>query len=200
MAEIELTDSSDICLSGGADGADLQWGMCSGKAGHIVRHFIFEGHRSKAPKEELVVLTSEQLLEADAALKKANKTLKRSFPTRNNFVNSLFRRNYYQVSWANSVYAVANIENGMVSGGTSWAVQMFIDRFDGKPCPAYVYDQATSVWFSWDGADKGWNPCVLDHPPKPTGIWAGIGSRDLKDNGKDAIRNLLGYVKTSAVT
>lgn len=185
---MNLDDDLNVCLSGGAEGADQQWGMCAGMAGHKVIHFIFAEHRSKVPESEKVVLTSSQLLEADSALEKANKTLKRRWPVRNPFVASLLRRNFFQVRWASSLYAVATLEKGMVSGGTAWAVQMFLDRFGGQSCPAYVYDQATASWYVWEGS---W--VAIDAPPVPEGIWAGIGSRDLKQNGKDSIRSLLGY-------
>lgn len=188
----------NICLSGGADGADLQWGMTAGKAGHMVRHFSFRGHKSKAPDAEIAVLTPEQLVEADRHLEIANKTLKRRFPSQNEHVNNLLRRNYYQVNWAESVYAIATIERGLVTGGTAWAVQMFLDRFGGGPCAAYVYDQTVSKWFVWDGPQVGWSEII--EPPAPAGVWAGIGSRDLKQNGKDAIRALMSYESTSAVT
>jgi hypothetical protein len=29
-------------------------------------------------------------------------------------------------------------------------------------------------------------------PPRPEGVWAGIGSRDLAENGRRAIRELMG--------
>ncbi|RYD65856.1 MAG: hypothetical protein EOP84_31585 [Verrucomicrobiaceae bacterium] len=70
-----------ICVSGGADGSDQQWGMVAGTAGHQVFHFIFPGHHSTAPASELVVLSAEQLVEADPFLIRANKTLERTFPT-----------------------------------------------------------------------------------------------------------------------
>lgn len=181
----------NLCVSGGADGADLQWGMVAGRAGYAVRHFTFTGHRSKAPAEEIVVLTKDQLAVADVHLHTANRTMKRKWPVSNQFVANLLRRNYYQVAWSDAVYAVASIENGMVTGGTSWAVQMFLDRFGFDPAPVYVFDQLTDRWLTWNGS--GWDE--IDQPPKPSGVWAGIGSRDLKDNGKMAIRNLLGYVK-----
>ncbi len=183
----------NTCLSGGADGADLQWGMCAGKAGHHVVHWSFEGHRSKAPEVEVSVLSKDQLEAADPFVKRANTTLKRHFPTRNGFVNNLLRRNYYQVTWAQAVYAVANLEDSKVSGGTAWATQMYMDRFliDGEPmdqCRLFLFDQLTSSWFQWHGV---WSP--IETPPKPEGVWAGIGSRELLEPGKLAIRSLLGY-------
>ena len=183
-----LDDDLNVCLSGGADGADLQWGMTAGKLGHKVIHFVFAEHKSKAPESEKVVLTETQLLEADDSLEKANLTLKRRWPSTNRFVSSLLRRNYFQIRWAESLYAVSSIEKGLVTGGTSWAVQMFLDRFEGKPSAAYVYDQETASWYKWEGF---W--AIIDVPPIPTGIWAGIGSRELKQNGKNAIRDLMGY-------
>lgn len=181
----------NICLSGGADGADLQWGMVAGLAGQSVRHFTFTGHRSKAPVEEIVVLSPAQLSVADPYLAAANRTMKRRWPVKNTHVANLLRRNYYQVAWSDSVYAVASFENGMVTGGTCWAVQMFIDRHGFDPAAAYVFDQAADIWMTWDGTK--WIECT--DVPVPSGVWAGIGSRDLADNGKDAIRNLLGYTR-----
>ncbi len=183
---------TDICLSGGAEGADLQWGMVAGWAGHRVFHFTFPTHRSKAPQAEIVVLETEQLLLADPFLAKANRTLRRRWPVRNQHVASLLRRNYYQVCEAQSVYAVAAIdEDGLVTGGTSWAVQMFLDRFETEKRAAYVYDQNEEHWLTWD---CGWE--VIDSPPRPSGVYAGIGSRDLKSCGKNAIRDLYGYPTT----
>jgi hypothetical protein len=186
----------DICLSGGAEGADLQWGMCAGMIGHMVVHFSFSGHRSAAPEAELVVLTPEQLEAADGPCKAASKGIKRWFPPKSLFVKNLLRRNWYQVKDAERVYAVASFEDGIVTGGTSWAVQMFIDRFDGEACEAYVFDQITGAWFMWAGED-GW--LAVTDVPKPHGVWAGIGSRKLLPNGKQAIRTLLGYVSNASL-
>lgn len=190
-----LNDDTNICLSGGADGADVQWGMCAGYAGHLVKHFGFNGHRSMAPQSEIVILTQDQLDLVDPFLVEADKTLKRWYPgKRSQFVKNLLRRNYYQVAWSDSVYAVAGLDGKGVTGGTGWAVQMFIDRFNGEACPAYVFNQEEDAWYKFNGADMvRW--CHLpEGPPVPTGVWAGIGSRDLKQNGKEAIRKLMGYV------
>lgn len=185
----------DICLSGGAEGADLQFGMVAGSCGHRVFHFIFDGHRSKAPEAEKVVLKAEQLSIADPYLVKANKTLRRKWPVSNPFTANLLRRNYYQVCEASAVYAVSELDDdGLVKGGTSWACQMFIDRFPpGDDLPIYVFDQSLSQWFSWQvGA---WE--AIDQPPRPSGVWAGIGSRKLNDAGKNAIRNLFDFVPSN---
>lgn len=185
---IPLNEKTNICLSGGAIGADLLWGMTAGQIGHAVFHFVFEKHDSKAPQSELVVLSHDQLVMADPYLEKANDTLKRRWPANGYFVRSLLRRNWYQVQWASSLYAVSKIENGKVDGGTAWAVQMFIDQNNNAPCGCYVYDQIAEVWYKWEGK---W--VQIDEPPEPSGIWAGIGTRGINTSGKNAVKKLMRY-------
>jgi len=182
--------NDNLCLSGGADGADLQWGMTAGSAGMTVIHWTFREHRhqSQAPAAELVELNQQQLAEADPYCQKANLTLQRRFPTSSVFGTNLLRRNWYQVRDAQACYAITEIKNGIVQGGTAWAVQMFKDRFNGEPCPAYVFCQTTCHWFEWTGT---WSP--IYEPPKPSGIFAGVGTRNLSLTGKLAIRVLMDY-------
>ena len=178
----------NICLSGGAEGADLMFGMCAGSAGHTVIHFHFRGHKSNAPPSELVELTKEQLEAADQKVVQANIVLKRHYPTSKQFVNNLLRRNWYQVESSERCYAVSSIKNGQVQGGTAWATTMYIQKHSMEACECYVFCQDTGMWYKWE---KMWLP-ILD-PPAPHGIWTGIGSRDVKQNGKDAIRKLLNW-------
>jgi hypothetical protein len=186
--------NKNICLSGGALGADLQWGMMAGRIGHSVIHWSFSGHKSLAPDQELVILKQDQLDKADAALIQASKSLKRPAPDKRSLhVANLLRRNYYQVQWAESLYAVTELKNGKPSGGTAWAVQMYIDRFlhGSEPLEGarlYLYDQLTDAWFQWTGS---WNQMEAD-PPMPSGVWAGVGTRQLTEKGKWAIRNVMG--------
>ena len=180
-----------MCLSGGAEGADLQFGMTAGMAGHSVIHWSFANHKSDAPPQEIVVLTEEQLSDADEPCKKASASLKKYYPPKSPYVRNLLRRNWYQVAAAERVYAVSVIVDGIVQGGTSWATQMFIDRFDGGSCECYVYDQLEEQWFKWNGL---WE--AVGSPPAPQGVYAGIGTRKLNNAGKQAIRSLLGYKKS----
>jgi hypothetical protein len=213
--ELSINGNANWCLSGGAVGSDLQWGMTAGKAGHGVIHWSFAGHRSDAPASELIILPAEELLTADPHLKRANETLKRTFPVRPksksvkeearaNAINNLLRRNWFQVGFADACYGVSTFslpdglrlpigepleQHRQVSGGTAWATQMFIDRHDGKTCACYVFDQEAGYWFQWIGGF--W--VRIYEPPKPQGIWAGIGTRKLLQVGKIAIRVLMDY-------
>jgi hypothetical protein len=184
----------NMCLSGGAVGADLQWGMNAGRDGQSVIHWSFAKHKSDAPAQEVVVLSEEQLERADDALSRASKTIKRPWPgKRSHTVKSLLRRNWYQVQWSEALYAVSTINHkNLVDGGTGWAVQMFLDRHQDiaqfEPIACYVFDQNKEQWYQWKA---GWQ--AIDVPPKPSGIWAGIGTRELNKAGKWAIRGLFGW-------
>jgi hypothetical protein len=186
--------TGNICLSGGAIGSDAQWGMNAGRDGQSVIHWSFAGHKHDVAEQEVVRLTDEDLEKADEHLKKASRTIKRPWPgNRSHTVKSLLRRNWYQVAWAESVYVVGSFRHdGVVNGGTGWAVQMFLDRHEQiaqfEALPIYVYDQDSEQWHQYIG---GWKP--IECPPKPSGIWAGVGTRELKDSGKWAIRKLFGW-------
>ena len=202
---LDLDSNANWCLSGGADGSDLQFGMCAGALGHGVIHFSFKGHETLAPETEVVILTEHQLAAADARCRVANRTLRRRFPAKSLKVTNLLRRDWYQVESAQSCYAVSTFDipsgetiplgtvfRAKVDGGTAWAVQMFIDRHKAMG-PCYVFDQVVCHWFQWVG--DGWQ-CIYE-PPKPAGIYAGIGARRLLPIGKLAIRVLMDYKKKS---
>ncbi|MFA5490055.1 MAG: hypothetical protein WC284_12680 [Candidimonas sp.] len=180
----KLTNISNLCFSGGADGADIEFGNIANHHGHEVIHFSFDGHKSKS---DVIRLYQDELEIADQYVKEANKKIKRSFPTKSKFVNNLLRRNWYQIRWTETVYAIAAIENDIVSGGTSWAVQMYLDRAKREQFEprCFVFDQIKNEWFI--GLNEKWFP--ID-PPIPQGFYTGIGSRKLLPNGKLAIKML----------
>jgi hypothetical protein len=177
---------ADLCLSGGADGADLAWGDAARRHGHRVVHFSFAGHRTRARPDERRVLSAAELAAADPFLARANATLRRRWPPARPYALNLLRRDWYQVRDAGSVYAVAERDRrGRIAGGTAWAVQMFLDRHEGAACAAYLFDPREARWFAWQGE---WTP--LAAPPQPQGAWAGIGTRRLPPSGAAAIARL----------
>jgi len=183
--------SVSICLSGGADGADSVWGMTAGLAGHKVIHWVFQSQKTNVPDDDIVVLSDSQLDLADNALIRANATLKRNYPPMSKYTKQLLQRNWYQVKDSTAVYAVSNLINGNVEGGTAWATQMFIDIHGANnDLPLWLFDMITNQWYQWQ---SGWTR-VID-VPKPTDIWAGIGKRKLTKEGKDAIKTLMEYDK-----
>jgi hypothetical protein len=182
-----------ICASGGALGADLAWGAAAEKAGHTVIHFLFEEHKNNAI-EHSVILSQEELNKADQYLIAVNKkVLKRTFPTASLHTNNLLRRNYFQVDHSNAVYAVAGIDISKdaktLFGGTAWAAELFKFLHPNSE-DIYVFDQSFDKWFQWK-FDLGFADWFeIDKPPKPEGIYAGIGTRKLLENGKLAIESV----------
>ncbi len=87
-----VAELGNVCLSGGADGADLVWGAEACRHGHKVRHFSFAGHRTQAPPDELVILSDNELRRADPYLAKANARLKRDWPPASQYAANLLRR------------------------------------------------------------------------------------------------------------
>lgn len=181
---------TSMCFSGGAQGADHVWGMVAVEHGHDLIHFSFDGHKSVDSKHTHI-LTRSELDESDPYVTAAATSIYRRFPSRNPHVNDLLRRNYYQIRWAERVYAVASLvpkDKSMlqISGGTAWACQMYVDKCtkmgnqDG--CELYLYDMTSNKWMKWCQLWK-----EIPRPPVPHGHYAAIGSRELTDAGIRAI-------------
>lgn len=170
-------------FSGAANGSDTYWQNLGTKYGVRVQAFSFKAHGGKTSAR--VVLNNEQLKQADEFLHKANKTLKRHFPTRNNFVNNLLRRNWYQVRDSNGVFAIGKLSasRSTIEGGTGWAVQMAIDSIK----PVFVFDTVNGLWKQFEYRKKKFVCC---EPPRLTLNFTGIGTRALPENGKVAIEKI----------
>lgn len=169
--------------SGGAIGSDSEWDSIGRSYGMIKnKHYYFEGFKTPKGNESIPV---ELKNEADEKLKNANKTLNRKFPTSNEYVNNLLRRNWWQVKNSDAIFAISTITNNKVDGGTGWAVHMAIS----KNKPVYVFDQSKNKWFTWNGSFIEINTPIL------TENFAGIGTREINQNGKKAINDV--YEKTA---
>ena len=175
--------------SGGAIGSDTEWGETGAMYGVTSRHYY---HGRKTPNGN-VEITEEQFQDGVKRVLKANESLGRRNPEK---YMDLLARNWQQVANADAVYAVSAIDDKVivtkdgkgynpVKGGTGWAVQMAIDA--GKP--VFVFDQEREEWYGFHGPDiekNGW--ALLPGAPALTKNFAGIGSRELSDAGKKAIK------------
>ena len=170
-------------FTGAASGSDMFWQNLGAKYGVRIKAFSFEAHGGK--NNARVVLSNEQLKQADEFLLKANKTLKRHFPTSNNFVNNLLRRNWYQVKDSNGVFAIGKlgVSRSTVEGGTGWAVQMAVD----SKKPVYVFDIVNSLWQQFEDRKRKFVYCEA---PRLTLNFTGIGTRALPENGKLAVQKI----------
>ena len=147
-------------------------------------------------------LTPEQKDEVEAAYIRAAQDLGRSIFDLNDsdskkvYSGKLVRRDYLQAKAADAVFAIGNIvtpgsknkkgyavksKTDSVDGGTGYAVQMAINL--GKP--VYVFDQTYEKWFAWeDGKFR------ISEVPTLTKKFAGIGTREINEAGKQAIRDV----------
>jgi hypothetical protein len=168
--------------SGGALGADSEWDLTGQLFGVTNHNHYYYG--KKTPKGN-VLISAEQLEEGWEHVLKANITLKR-YPQP---YKNLLSRNWMQVKNADSVFAISSFKSDKeVNGGTGWAVQMAID--EGKP--VYVFDQNKNLWFTYNYELKKF---IETDTPTLTENFAGIGTRELNDDGEKAIHEV--YQKTS---
>lgn len=174
--------------SGGAQGSDTVWEEVAKEFG--------VGKQVNYRPEVLQKLTPTQMEEVENAYQKAAKDLGRKTLAANTYAGGLVRRDYLQAKAADAVFAISTIiEPGqkdkkgyvnktnrqIVEGGTGYAVQMGINL--GKP--VFVFDQLKNSWFTWDGSKF-----VQTDAPILTKKFAGIGTREINDAGRQAIKSI----------
>ena len=175
-----------ICHSGGCPGADMTWEVSGEEYGIKTIAYSFYNHVQEGKNQK--VLTVEELNEGFEHVKIASKSLKRNPNVSYPYVKNLLSRNWFQVKNAESVFAIGKfIDNNLVSGGTGWAVQMSIDNKK----PTYVFDQINNTWFFFDYEHGIFFP--YHTIPKLTEHFAGVGTREINDNGIVAIEKIFEY-------
>lgn len=173
-----------VLHSGGAVGADTEWDVQGQPHGVTARHYYAEGQRT--PRGN-VALTPAELQQADLRLERVNRLfLHRTWPTKSEFTNNLLRRNYYQVLNAEAVFAISTFVDDLVAGGTAWAVYMGILMLR----PVYVFDQEEQQWFKWSGGGGVFHAWQHVDTPILTSHFAGVGTRELNDAGRQAIADV----------
>lgn len=173
-----------ICNSGGAQGSDSVFGNECLKRNIQVIDWSFEGHNTKS--KSIKILTKEELEEGFEHIKVANKTLKRNIYRLSPYVKNLLSRNWYQVLNSEAIFAVGNLTEDLkfVEGGTGWCVQAAIDNRK----PTYVFEQNLNFWFKYSYVFHRFIQMHTD--PKLTKTFAGVGTREINENGINAINRL----------
>ena len=178
--------NADDCIlfSGGAPGAEAEFGACAERHGIEEVNFTFEGHKLDRHRG-VRVLNHEELQSGDVSLEYVSRLMHRRFtdaPTIRRVLQTL----WYQVNNGQEIYVVGTVlEDGTVRGGTGWGAEF------AKLCnkPLHVFDQEKNDWFTWTGS--AWQARgtaggpVITHPH-----FTGTGTRTLKDNGRRAIAAL----------
>jgi predicted NAD-dependent protein-ADP-ribosyltransferase YbiA (DUF1768 family) len=208
---IKLGISEKTNNSGGAKGSDAYWNYESTiiDASNMNWHNQDMVDRAKQGLEKDLVLNllenNKQALIKDESEyakvvsiggKRLGKTAK------NPSVINKLGRNWYQVKNSDGIYAIienfytrpdtGQLDMSNVSGGTGWAIAYAAEKIDGIERLIYVYNQKDSKWYKYNYNTNVFE--VYNDTPVLTNKYAGIGTRNLKDNGKKAIKDV--YEKT----
>lgn len=183
--------------SGGAVGADSYWGHIGEQYGVVSNHYYY-GERT--PEGNFEISNEDYAEGRYESAKAANYNFGYKYPT---MKDTKLIRNWAQVKYADAIFAIGHLVrpgeplfpkqkndtrvavNAAVQGGTGYAVGMAI--LHGKP--VYVYDQERKQWYK--NIDGKW---YVSDIPVLTKDFAGIGSRELNEDGKKAIEDV--YKKT----
>lgn len=176
-----LPASAYTLLSGGAAGAEAEFGACAERFGVTELTFTFPGRKTERSRG-LVMLSDNDLKQGDVSTAYLKRTMHRSYPDTPLF-RKVLQSVWHQVNSAGEVFAVGVIlPDQTVKGGTGWAAEL--GRHWEKI--VHVYDQERKGWFRWDGA--AWAP--ERDPVVSRGRFTGTGTRFLSDDGRAAIRGL----------
>ncbi len=170
-----------INYSGGAKGADTIWETYGEKYGVSTIAFSFISHNTDS--KHFIILTEKELEESDSYYRKASRLLKRKYPSNNIYVNNLLRRNWFQVKNADTIFAIGELIDNIVNGGTGWAVAMatIVNK------PIYLFEQNKNIWMKYVYEIKEFRECK---EPILTKKFAGIGTRKINNNGIKAIQTI----------
>lgn len=163
-------------FSGGALGADRHFTLYALEHGFECVNLSFKGHEHSVPEHTVLEVPSHILNDKSVLnmLNTANRKLSRRVPKPGGYVYNLLARNRYQVYNIDRLYCISTFASPtQVTGGTAWAVQMYIDSVENPEI--YVYDQATKLVYQYCNDTKMFVQQLSI--PKPSGNWAGIGSR-----------------------
>ena len=173
-----------ILFSGGAPGAEAEFGACAERYGVEEVNFTFEGHRI-ARTRGVRVLNHEELLAGDVSLAYVSRLMHRRY-TDSATIRKVLQTLWYQVNSGQEIYVIGVIlDDGTVRGGTGWAAEF------AKLCnkPLFVFDQEKNEWFRWTG-DEWQGAAGASRPVIAHAHFTGTGTRHITDGGKQAIEDL----------
>ncbi len=176
-----MKDISNITLySGGHKGAEAEFGKLAEAWGINEVNFVFEGHKAERTRG-LKALTDEDLKRGDISMEIVSMRMSRKY-SRADRIRKVIQSIFFMVNNGFHVIAVGWIqEDGTVKGGTGWGVELakLFNR------PLSVYDQDKKAWYSWEN-----NQWIEKIPEITSDTFAGTGTRNLSDEGRQALNDL----------
>ena len=176
-----MTDRSHITLySGGHKGAESEFGRLAQTWGIQEVNFSFEGHRIERTRG-VRVLASDELDKGNVSMEIVSTRMGRKFAQANK-IRKVIQTIFHMVNNGYHVIAVGWIQpDDTVKGGTGWGVELakLFNR------PVHVYDQEHQGWYTWKN-----NAWIAETPAIEKNTFAGTGTRNLTEDGKNALRRL----------
>ena len=175
------TATNFTLFSGGAQGAEAEFGRQAELYGVQEINYTFEGHRIERTRG-IRVLTQEELAKKDVSLTYVSKLLSRKF-SNGPQIRMVLRTIMHQIDAGLEIFVVGTIQDdGTVKGGTGWGAEF------AKICnkPLYVFCQDKTAWFTWQ--NDAW--AAVEPPVITQHHFTGTGTRFLEDCGRAAIADL----------
>jgi hypothetical protein len=173
-----------ILFSGGANGAEAEFGANAERHGIEEVNFTFEGHNI-VRQRGLRYLNHQELKNGDVSLEYVSRLMNRRY-TENPTFRMILQSIWYQINHGQEIYVIGEIlADKTVRGGTGWGAEF------AKLCnkPLYVFDQKRDRWFNWNKVD--WVECRSGNDPVISHVhFTGTGTRFPEENGKKAIAAL----------
>lgn len=168
-----------VIYSGGALGADSVWAMYAEYAGvpkENIKHIIAYGMKrptggSIALRQQEQQTGTNHYCTEDYSNLAREELAKMGIMCREDKLGNLTARNYWQVKFADTVYAITAIKEGKAQGGTATACEcaIYMDK------PLYVLNTEDCCWYK--GTKEGYTK--VDNLPKLEGKVAMVGTRNI---------------------
>lgn len=169
-----------MLYSGGHKGSESEFGRCAEQFGVPQVTLSYEGHKMEWQKD-VRVLDKDELAKGDVSMAIVSKHMGRSYSSVES-IRKVIQSIFHMVNQSQHVFAIGWIQSDdTVKGGTGWAVELakFFNR------EVSVFDQDRKQWFTW--TEHAWQP---DEPTIPQKAFCGTGTRNLSEEGKQAIHDL----------
>jgi hypothetical protein len=172
-----------ILFSGGAPGAEAEFGANAERFGVEEVNFAFESH-THVRTRGLRILNHEELKAGDVSLEYVSRLMNRRY-TDSPTIRKVLQSIWYQINHGQQIFVIGTIlDDNTVKGGTGWGAEF------AKLCnkPLYVFDQKRDQWFTWN--QQAWVPSGAQLPVITQPHFTGTGTRLLEPGGKAAIQAL----------
>jgi len=176
-----MSNQNYTLYSGGAQGAENQFGKLAEYYGIQEVNYTFEGHKIERTRG-VRFLTDEELAQKDVSLTYVAKLLSRRF-TNAEKMRKVLQTIMWQVESSHQIFVVGTVlDDGTVKGGTGWGAEF------AKICnkELFVFGQVKDAWFKWQQGE--W--ITVDAPVITDKKFTGTGTRFIEANGIKALEDL----------